>query len=283
MNEISPEQQDELFVQYLKIKDSKPKEAELLKDTIIRCNITTIEKFAHTFRNPLVEYEDLKGIGYVSLMQSFHRFDPTKGKTFNNYASYDIYKKMARAIGDAGTNRGLPLQILEMMTKFVRIAYQIEYERGSEPDITDVCNELSFPVQIIECLANVHNLPISIETPIGEDEGISIKDTLVQDSPDPYQYTKLNCLKENVPELRDILGESCTMITALRFDAGNLYSLNLESLAKDFPRVEESIKQVESKYLSKNEKIADILKDFFEKRIKFANKAVSKDLKDLGL
>ena len=206
---------------------------------------------------------------------------------FSNYASFDVYKKMAAQLGKQASNKGNKPWCFEILHKFLRVATQLEAETGMPMTIDEVCRVLNFPTGIIYGLAKVQGNPVSLDETRGENEdgSFTLMDTLADEStPDPYESCKLNDLCDSFPNLHNMgLDDRDIATMGLLSSVTKIYKMNIAAIAKQFPKVRNYIKSIENQYLQKDEGMKDLLEDFFERRIQFADKPMPEDLRKLGI
>lgn len=240
----------ELFELQAKI-EAYSRSIEIAKDTMIRANLRLVVSIAKRYMHQGLTLADLIQEGNLGLMRAVFRFDYTKGNKFSTYASWWIRQAITRAILDKTRTIRLPVHFLELRSQFFKAFYALYKELGREPTPLEISKATSLPMDKILSILEASREPISLETPVGDDDS-TLGDFLEnQESQSPYDAVQNRELAGRVKEILSTLSEREEKIIRLRFGIGEKAEYTLEEIGKRFNVSRERIRQIEKKALNR--------------------------------
>ncbi len=251
MEEASDEEKEELKAE---IKDLQ-KEVDLGSDAkkrLAEANLRLVVSIAKRYVGRGMLFLDLIQEGNLGLIKAVEKFDYRKGYKFSTYATWWIRQAITRAIADQARTIRIPVHMVETINKLIRVSRQLLQELGREPSPEEIAEEMNMPVERVREILKISQEPVSLETPIGEEEDSHLGDFIRDENvPVPADAAAFTLLKEQLEEVLGTLTEREQKVLTLRFGLEDGRARTLEEVGKEFNVTRERIRQIEAKALRK--------------------------------
>nr|WP_318707495.1 RNA polymerase sigma factor RpoD [uncultured Treponema sp.] len=257
---------DEILEQAKEIQRGQ-KMMEIAKNHLINANLRLVVAIAKKYTNRGLQFFDLVQEGNIGLIKAVEKFEYRKGYKFSTYATWWIRQAITRSISDQARTIRVPVHMIEQINKVVRESRQLMQKYGREPTDEEIAQQLGWPVARVKQVKNVAREPISLETPIGEEEDSSLGDFIEdKEVENPASQTAYTLLQEQLREVLSTLPPREQEVLKMRFGLDDGYSLTLEEVGLYFNVTRERIRQIEAKALRRlrHPRRASSLRDYIE-------------------